>query len=82
MDTYTLKHPSKARFIIAAPKFSVKLLSKAVTIALKLMYKHIGIYNSESHYFSEVKLFWPVQYNLSVIDEISKFNVRKEKHFQ
>ena len=44
------KNPSKARFIIAAPKCSVKPLSKAVTAALKLMYKQVENYNYKSHY--------------------------------
>ena len=43
------KHPSKARFIIVAPQCSVKLLSKAVTLVLKLMYKQIETYNFKMH---------------------------------
>ena len=36
---------SKARYIIAAPQWPVKSLSKAVTSVLKLMYKQIETYN-------------------------------------
>ena len=57
MDPKLYRHPSKARFIIAAPQCSVKLLSNAVTSALKLMYKQIGTYNSKIHYFSRIKPF-------------------------
>ena len=51
------KHRFRARFLIAAPKCSVKPLSKAV---LKLIYKQIETHHSKSHYFSGVKSFWLV----------------------
>ena len=54
------KHSSKARFMIAAPQFSVKPSSKAVTSVLKLIYKKIKTNNSKMHYFSRVKSFCPV----------------------
>ena len=55
------KSPSKARFIIAAPQFSVNLVSIAVTLVLKLMYKQIESYNFEIYYVSGFKSFWKVQ---------------------
>ena len=60
---WTLKghiNPTKARFIIAVPKCSVKTLSIAVTAALKLIYKQIENYNFKTQYYSGVKTFWPV----------------------
>ena len=33
------KHPSKAKFMIPAPQYSVKPLSKILTAVLKLFYK-------------------------------------------
>ena len=41
------KNPKKARLVIAAPKSSLKLLSKDVKTALKLKYKQIENYNSK-----------------------------------
>ena len=55
------EYPYIARFIIAALEWSSKALSKAVTAALKLMCKRLEAYNSKSHYFSKVKLFWIVE---------------------
>ena len=49
------KHPSKARFIIAAPQCSVKPLSKAVISLLKHMYKQNETFNSKMYFFSNVK---------------------------
>ena len=42
------KHSSTARFIIAAPQRSVKPLSKAVTLVLKLMYKQMETYSPKN----------------------------------
>lgn len=39
--TSKLKNPTKAKFIIAAPKCSVKPPSKAVTAELKLIYNQM-----------------------------------------
>ena len=60
--------PLKPSFIIAAPQRAVKPLHKAVTTALKLMYKQIETYNSKS----------PVQNNQPVIDTISKRNFKNK----
>ena len=70
------KIPSKSRFIVAATNCSVKPLSKAVTAALKLLYKQIESYHQKSFYFSGVKSFWPIQDNSSVIKNINKLNTR------
>ena len=67
---------TKARFIITAPKCSMKLRSKAVTGALKLIYKQIENYNFKIQCYSSVKTLWPVQTNQSVIETIIKLNSR------
>ena len=48
------KVPSKARFIVAAPKCSIKPLSKAITSAFKLIFDQIQSYNNKCLKF----LFW------------------------
>ena len=68
------KNPRKARFIIAAPKCSVKPLSKTVTAALKGIYKQIENCNFINQYYSGVKLSWPVQINQAVIDIMHKLD--------
>ena len=70
------KTPSKARFIIAAPRCSVKPLSKAVTAALKLIYKQIENYNYKTYFYSGVKTFWSIQNNQPAINAINKLNSR------
>ena len=70
------KNPTKANFIIAAPKCSVKPLSKAVAAALKLIYKETENYNFKTQYYTGVKTFWPVQSSESVIDIINILNAR------
>ena len=67
---------TKARFIIPAPKCSMKLLSKAVTGALKLIYKQIENYNFKIQYYSNVTTLWPVESNQSAIEAIIKLNSR------
>ena len=71
------KNPIKFRFIIAAPKCSVKPLSKAVTKILKLFHQQIEEYNKKCCYFSSVKSFWVIQNNEEVIKSIKKINKRK-----
>ena len=68
------KTPSKSRFIVAATHCSVKPLSKAVTAALKLLYKQIESYNDKSCYFSGVNTFWPIQNNTKVINSLNKLS--------
>ena len=72
------KNPSKARFIIASPKCSIKPLSRALTSIFKLFYKQIEAYNLKCQYFSGVKSFWVVQFqnNQPVIEAIEKINRR------
>ena len=72
------KIPSKARFIIASPKCSIKTLSKYITSVFKLFYKQIESYNKKCEYFSGVKSFWVVQNNKPVIDAIHKLNHRNK----
>ena len=47
------KQPIKARFIVAAPKCSVKMLSKAITKVFKLFYQQIESYNKKSTFSLE-----------------------------
>ena len=51
------KIPSKSRFIVAAPKCSIKPLSKAITSAFKLFYRQIESYNNKSRFYSGVNTF-------------------------
>lgn len=53
-------------------------LAKALAAVLKLIQKQIEAYKSKLHYFSGVLSFWPIQHNLSVIQAISKLNVRNK----
>lgn len=74
------KNPSKFRFIIAAPKCSIKPLATSITLALKLLYKQIESYNDRSSYFSGVKTFWPILNNSPVIKAIKQLNERKKAY--
>ena len=74
------KNPSKFRFIIAAPKCSIKPLATSITLALKLLYKQIESYNNKTSYFSGVKTFWPILNNLPVINAIKQLNDRKKAY--
>ena len=70
------KNPTEAKFIISAPKWLVKPLSKAVTAALKSIYIQVKNYNFKVRYYLGVKTFWPVQRNESAIDTINKLKSR------
>ena len=72
------KKPTKARFIIAAPKCSLKLMSKAITKVFKLMYNQIEDYNKKCHFFTGVKTFWTIQNNSPVIKSINNLNKRNK----
>ena len=71
------KSPIKFRFIIAAPKCSLKPLSKAVTKIFKKFYQQIEQYNQKCSFYSSVKSFWVIQNNEEVIRSIKKINKRK-----
>jgi len=68
------KNPSKARFIVAAPKCTVKPLSKAITAIFKMFYKKIEAYNDKSRFFSGVNTFWVVQSNKAVTKNLRNLN--------
>ena len=70
------KNPTKSRFIIAAPKCSIKPLSKAVTQIFRLFYKQIESYNKKCKYFTGVNAFWVVQSNQKVTECMKKINSR------
>ena len=68
------KTPTKARFIIASRKCTVKNLSKDVTSIFKLAYNQIDRYNQKASIFSGIKTFWVIQNShpvLRVLDQIS-----------
>ena len=68
------KTPCKFRFIIAAPKCSIKPLNKAITAILKLLFHQIQRYNEKSYFYSGVKTFWVVQNNEEILGSIRKLN--------
>ena len=68
------KTPSKARFIVAAPKCSVKPLSKSITAIFKMFQKKIEAYNAKSRFFSGVNTFWVVQSNKQVTNKLRNLN--------
>ena len=72
------KNPTKFRFIIAAPKCSVKPLSKAVTSVFRLFYNQIENYNMKCCFYSSVKTFWVIENNHDVLNSLNKIN-RKGK---
>ena len=57
------KNPCKFRFIIAAPKCSIKPLNKVITAMFKLFFHQIQNYNQKSHFYSGVISFWVVENN-------------------
>ena len=71
------KKPIKFRFIIAAPKCSIKPLSKAVTSVFKLFFQQIESYNRKSYFYSGIKTFWVIQNNEPVLNSVNKINARK-----
>ena len=72
------KNPTKARFIIAKRKCSVKPISSAVIAALKLIYRLTGNYNFKTQYYAGVKTCLPIQSHESVIATINKLNSRNK----
>ena len=70
------KNPSKSRFIVAAPKCSIKPLSKAITSAFKLFYRQIESYNNKCRFFSGINTFWVIQNSRQVTEAIKKINKR------
>ena len=70
------KVPTKCRFIVAAPKCSIKPLTKAVTSAFKLFYGQIEAYNNKSRYFSGVNTFWVIQSSKQITKAIKQLNKR------
>ena len=70
------KNPSKARFIIAAPKCSLKPLSKAITSVLKLMFSQLQSYNDQTRFFTGINSFWTILNNKPVIQNINMLNKR------
>ena len=61
-----------AKFVIAAPKCSMRTLLKDLTDALKLIYKQTENYNFKKQCYAGVKTCWPVQSNRNENNEISE----------
>ena len=70
------KIPSKARFIIASQKCTIKKLSKDITSIFKLAYEQIHRYKQKAHTFSGVNTFWIIQNSQPVLDTLHKINSR------
>ena len=68
------KNPLKFRIIIAAPKCSVKPLSKAITSVFRLFYNQIERYNMKCCFYSSVKTFWVIENNRDVLNSLDKIN--------
>ena len=68
------KNPNKARFIIAAPICSVKLLSKAIISIFKLFHQQIETYNKKCQFFTGVKRIWVALNNQPVIKTLNETN--------
>ena len=49
------KTPLEARFTVAAAHFFLKPISKAITSALKMLYKQIESYHTKSFFFQKLK---------------------------
>ena len=68
------KTPTKARFIIASKKCSLKKLSKDLTSIFKLTYDQIERYNLKASTFSGIKTFWVIQNSSPVLSALEKIN--------
>lgn len=75
------KNPCKTRLILAAPKYSLKPLSKPITSAFKLIYKQIEPYNKQGTFVSGTKFFWTILNNESVINSTNNRNNRGKATF-
>ena len=72
------QNPIKARFIIASPKSSVKLLARTITSFFCLFFRQIQIYNDKCRFFTGINTFWVAQNNKTVIDAINGLNIQKK----
>ena len=70
------KSPTKARFIIASQKCTVKQLSKDLTSIFKLAYNQIERYNHKACTFSGVNTFWVIQNSQPVLSTLDKINCK------
>ena len=70
------KNPIKERIIIAAPKCSVKPLTKNITPVFKLLYNQIEKYDKVKAFYSGVKKFWCIQNTVPVKKAVEKLSAR------
>ena len=66
---------TKARFIIVAPKCSLKPLHKSITSISKLMFNQIKSCSKQSFFFLGVKSFWIMFINQLVFDTIKNLDI-------
>ena len=62
------KRTAGSRYIIVAPKYSIKPLLKTLTPILRLDFNHVKAYIDKYTCFSGVKTFWTVLNKNPVID--------------
>ena len=62
------KNPVGSRFIITSAKYTLKPLSKDITAIFKLLYKKLKSTIQKIELGLEIKRFWAIQNNKSVID--------------
>ena len=72
------KNPTKARFIIASPKSSIKPLARTITSIFCLFFRQIQTYNDKCRFFTGVNTFWVVQNNKPVINAMNWLNKRRK----
>ena len=68
------KNPTKARFIIAAPKSFPKLLSKSVTALLKMFFHQTESYNDHARLYTSINSFKTILKSQPVIKPIDNIN--------
>ena len=71
------KTPTKARFIIASQKCTVKRLSKDITSIFKLAHEQIYRYNQKASTFSGIKTFWVIKNSRPVLNALNRISNKK-----
>ena len=72
------KNPTKARFIIASPKSSIRPLVRTITSIFRLFFRQMQTYNNKCRFLTGVNTFWVVQNNKPVIDATNGFNRQRK----
>ena len=69
--------PAGARFIVTSRKCSIKVLSKAVTKAFKLVLSQIQSFHEKSHFYFVYKKFRVVKNSKPVIDRLDQKSTKQ-----